>query len=129
MSNPITPKTLFTRAEAADLCGVSVDTIKRDLREDRYPNADDSSGRWMIPAADLVAAGRLDAALLASAEETLTRRLESRRVQELTEQVRDLQSRLAAHEQIEGVLTLAIEHLKAVNKQLATALATRGEVA
>lgn len=45
MTNPISPKTLFTRAEAADLCEVSLDTIKRALRDDRYPNADASSGR------------------------------------------------------------------------------------
>lgn len=46
--------------EAARLCGVSDETIRRRLRSRRLPNArqaDGPSSPWRIPLADLVAAG------------------------------------------------------------------------
>lgn len=52
---------LLTMKDAADLCDVSRDTIKRDLRDGKYPNAIQSGGPggpWLIPVGDLVAAGR-----------------------------------------------------------------------
>jgi hypothetical protein len=61
---------LLTIGEAAELTGLSVDTIKNDRTAGRYPAArqDAPQGRkpgvWRIPAADLVDAGRLSAAHL-----------------------------------------------------------------
>lgn len=55
-------------AEAARVCGVSVDTIRRRLREQRIPGAhrsgirpDDQSAEWRIPRKGLLAAGLLRA--------------------------------------------------------------------
>lgn len=49
--------TSFTIREAAVACGVSDDTIRRRLADDRFPGADQQKGRtgleWRIPAADL----------------------------------------------------------------------------
>lgn len=50
----------YTIKQAANLCSVSTDTIKRRLRSGDLPHAHqltDSAGTWVIPLADLVAAG------------------------------------------------------------------------
>jgi hypothetical protein len=50
----------FTQREAADLCGVSFDVIKRARLAGKFPNAyqaDDKAGTWRIPVTDLGAAG------------------------------------------------------------------------
>jgi hypothetical protein len=49
-----------TRREAARLCGISYDSIRRRQAEDAYPNAVERDGAWVIPVSDLVAAGDLD---------------------------------------------------------------------
>lgn len=47
----------YTIREAATLCDVSVDTIKRRLQDDRFPNAEQTKGRtgkeWRIPSDEL----------------------------------------------------------------------------
>jgi hypothetical protein len=48
------------RSEAAALCGVSKDTIRRRQRAGRFPNAEETDAGWMIPVADLVEAKLLD---------------------------------------------------------------------
>jgi excisionase family DNA binding protein len=53
--------TALTYGEAAELTGLSKDTIKRDREDGRYPTPHKSrTGRrnWRIPIADLVTAGR-----------------------------------------------------------------------
>jgi hypothetical protein len=55
---------LLTIGEAAELTGLSVDTIKNDRTAGRYPPPARTPGVWRIPAADLVDAGRLSAAHL-----------------------------------------------------------------
>lgn len=50
----------YTIKQAANLCSVSADTIKRRLRSGDLPHAHqltDSARTWVIPLADLVAAG------------------------------------------------------------------------
>ena len=49
----------FTQAEAAVQCGVSPITIRRKRESGQFPNAHqaDSRGTWVIPMADLLAAG------------------------------------------------------------------------
>ena len=49
----------FTQAEAATQCGVSQITIRRKREAGQFPNAHkaDSRGTWVIPIADLLAAG------------------------------------------------------------------------
>lgn len=52
------------RTEAAQLCQVSVDTIKRRLRDGRFPHArkDQHDQRWSIPLQDLMDDGLLQQA-------------------------------------------------------------------
>jgi hypothetical protein len=53
--------TYVTRKEAAALCGVHSDTIRRDEKRGALPNVRErTDGTTEIPVADLVAAGRLD---------------------------------------------------------------------
>jgi len=50
----------YTIKQAANLCSVSTDTVKRRLRSGDLPHAHqlaDSARTWVIPLADLVAAG------------------------------------------------------------------------
>lgn len=50
----------YTLRQAAQLCSVSVDTIKRRLRAGDLPHArqlDDAAKTWVVPLGDLVAAG------------------------------------------------------------------------
>jgi len=49
-----------TRREAARLCGISYDSIRRRQAEGAYPHAEERDGAWVIPVSDLVAAGDLD---------------------------------------------------------------------
>lgn len=90
---------VFTRSEAATLCAVSEDTIKRDLRADKYPNAKmvtcGKLERWQIPAADLVAAGRLGADQVSAAREHLEDLRLVEQTRALTERVRALETELA----------------------------------
>lgn len=69
MTTPIIHPAGYTMRQAAELAGVSTDTIKRDLRQGRYPHAAMVGGAWHVPIADLVSAGRVDASL-AGADET-----------------------------------------------------------
>jgi len=56
--------------QAADLCRVSVDTIRDRRDKGRLPHAcqpkEDPHGRWYVPLADLAAAGLLDPARLSA---------------------------------------------------------------
>ena len=58
------PARVVTLAEGARLCGCSINTLKRRNTTGRLPNAhqDLSDGHrpWLVPIADLVAAGLLD---------------------------------------------------------------------
>lgn len=47
----------ITQAEAAELAGVSKDTVIRARRAGRLPGARLVEGRWLVPAGALVAAG------------------------------------------------------------------------
>lgn len=60
---PLPGTTELTRAQAAVLCGVSVDTIKRRQNEGLFPAARrvDKDQHWLITVADLVSAGLLGA--------------------------------------------------------------------
>ena len=54
----------YSIKEAAALCGVSVDTIKRRLADDRFPTANQQAGRtgpeWQIPADELASVANED---------------------------------------------------------------------
>ena len=62
----LTTQGALTRSEAAALCDVSQDTIKRRLRAGAFPNARQAGvdRHWVIPVLDLVAAGLLPAGVL-----------------------------------------------------------------
>lgn len=53
-------ETHLPKPEAAALCGVSEDTLRRDQRRGKLPNTEERDGRTFYAIADLVAAGRLD---------------------------------------------------------------------
>ena len=57
----------LSRAEAADACNVSVDTIKRRIKAGAFPRARQVGldRSWVIPVSDLVDAGLLPASALA----------------------------------------------------------------
>ncbi len=57
----------LSRAQAAQACGVSVDTIKRRLKINAFPHARQIGldRQWAIPVRDLIDAGLLPAAALA----------------------------------------------------------------
>jgi len=59
----------LSRSQAAQACGVSVDTIKRRLKVNAFPHARQLGldRQWAIPVRDLIDAGLLPAAALASA--------------------------------------------------------------
>jgi predicted site-specific integrase-resolvase len=50
----------LNRREAAAVCGVDADTLRRDQRNGRLPNTRQHNGRTEYLITDLVAAGRLD---------------------------------------------------------------------
>jgi hypothetical protein len=56
----------LSRAEAADACNVSVDTIKRRIKAGAFPRARQVGldRSWVIPVSDLVDAGLLPASAL-----------------------------------------------------------------
>jgi hypothetical protein len=57
------PQTELTFSHAAQICGCTVDTVRRRRKEGRLPNArQDQSpyARWWVPVADLVNAGLLE---------------------------------------------------------------------
>jgi hypothetical protein len=91
----------LTYSEAAELIGVSPDTIERDRKAGRYPTAyrdDARRGAWVVPVADLVSAGRLPASAVADVQTELAGLRESRKVRELTEELIRLRAELdAAH--------------------------------
>ena len=59
-TDPVVDHT-YTVPEAAALCGCSIDTVRRHLRDRRFPRAfqdgDVSNAAWRIPLPDLVSAG------------------------------------------------------------------------
>ena len=67
-TTPAAPETglgrWLTRAEAAELCGRSVDTLRRHQREGRLPGVRRHDGVTLIPVRDLVTAGLLDPSIL-----------------------------------------------------------------
>lgn len=66
-SQHLTEATLLTVAEAADLAGCSVDTIRRRRDSGAFPGAHqrgDGNRTWVVPVRDLVAGGLVAAAVL-----------------------------------------------------------------
>jgi hypothetical protein len=99
-------RSTLTLRDAATVCGVSFDTIKRDRAAGVYPNAaQDERGFWTIPAGDLVAAGRLDASALVVAGRTLAAARESQALRDARERIVELEALLAARDaRIEDLL-------------------------
>jgi hypothetical protein len=98
----VRPTDALTYTEAAELTGVSADTIERDRKKGRYPNAYQDAARrstWTIPVGDLVSAGRLAPQLVEQAETELAARRESRELRELRERVIRLEEQLRAEQQ------------------------------
>ena len=90
----------LTREEAATVCACHVDTIRRDERMGRLPNARKRpDGVVEIPVSDLVAAGRLDPlAADAPLTEIVTKSRAERELLEARQRIALLESRVAALE-------------------------------
>jgi hypothetical protein len=64
-NGPVNRTKLLTVKEAADLRGVSPDTVSRAIKAGHYPGATRGTGPndpWLIPLSDLIAAGHYDPA-------------------------------------------------------------------
>ena len=113
----------LTLKEVADLIGIHPDTVRDWNREGRWPNAkQDGSGRrtWRVCVADLVAAGDLLASAVAQVETELSARRESKRVQELREQVARLEERLEAASTLAQMRLDEVMFLRAQITQIGT---------
>jgi len=90
--------TTFAMADAATLCGVHPDTIKRALKAGRFSGAvQDATGlkTWRIPVEDLVAAGLLPADQVGERVAWLEEKRESDKVLALREQIAELDATIA----------------------------------
>jgi flagellar motility protein MotE (MotC chaperone) len=115
----------FTRKQAAELCSVSTDTIKRAQKHGKLPGARPRlgcrNGTTEIPYTDLVNAGLCQPLTAGDEpEQQLARLQDAQRLQELTEQVVRLQAlhderaeRLRALERHNEQLLRTIEQLAA----------------
>jgi hypothetical protein len=121
----------YTRAEAADLCGTSRDTIKRADRAGRLPNARRrpgcASGTLEYPYGDLVNAGLYDPPAAGEEPEEAIRRVrDERRVLELTTELADAQARVEVSERTIEVLTKETARLIRAVERLSAALSGGG---
>jgi hypothetical protein len=94
------PKWEYTLRQAAGLCAVSFDTIKRRLKAGDLPHArqlDDGARTWVVPLADLTAAGFTVRPVAPRAA------LSRKRPGEQTEPEADLITRLAIAEALTAV--------------------------
>ncbi|RYP84244.1 hypothetical protein EKO23_16420 [Nocardioides guangzhouensis] len=90
---------LLTLAEAADLIGKHLCTVKDWRAAGRWPNAvQDATGRrtWRVPASDLVDAGDLEPHQVREVAPTLAAARESRLVGTLREEIAQLRAELSA---------------------------------
>src|SRR5699024_7373151 len=101
-SDPVPRRASYSFVEAAAVCRVSRDTIKRRHRAGQFPNAwrantrgGSHQGPWMIPAADLLVAGL---PVFPATMPQGTRPPASEAVLQPKEDVTDLRVRLAAAE-------------------------------
>lgn len=97
----------LTIAEAAETCGVSTDTIKRDLRDGRYPRAARGEGAndpWLVPVDDLVAVGRLQVPPGRTFGDLRREQVEQRRVVELQIELAEVHARLQVQEDVLALL-------------------------
>ena len=90
----------LTREEAAAVCACHVDTLRRDEKHGKFPNARKRpDGVVEIPVSDLVAAGRLDpVAANAPFAEIITKSRTERELLEARQHVALMESRVAAFE-------------------------------
>lgn len=94
----VAPGTCFAKADAATLCGVHPDTIKRALKAGKFRRAaKDDTGlqTWRIPVEDLVAAGMLPADRVGERIAELEKLRESDKVFALREQIADRDATIA----------------------------------
>lgn len=108
----------FTMSEAAELCGVSVDTIKRRRRDGVFPRATrrdgTTTGAWVIPVGDLVDAGLYTPDPDADPVEPSAVLRLSRAERELAE----LRVRVEAHAAIVEAKEVLVAELRETNRRL-----------
>ncbi len=122
-AGPHRPEDMLSYREAAELTGLSVDTIERDRQKGRYPHAaQDGTPQhvWRIPIADLVAAGRLDASQVVPAEQELAAFRESRALRQLREELIRTQEQLRAAQATAQAQQATIDHQQRLLELLAT---------
>lgn len=96
------PQQLVTMIDAAVICGVSRDKMKRLCTSGAFPNAvtrpGDARGTRLIPIADLVAAGLLHEQDVAQPAELVARSRETRQIAALLDDNHRKDQRIAAQD-------------------------------
>lgn len=116
-------------SEAAALCHVSVDTIRRRVRqgllEGAYRDGDGLSAQWMIPVSALVRSGLCDESTASNVDQVLSPDVNRLllRVSEVEAALRETQIRLEAAEQRNVELINTVEHQRRIELLLAEAAA------
>lgn len=123
-SNSTSTSTSYSVREAADICGVSTDTIKRRLADSRFPTAEQQAGRtgpeWRIPAKELAQVAEADGWTLhlAAAEPPQKPELE----QQQTETTFELIERIQAETAARATATAKLEQSEGKAMQLESSL-------
>jgi hypothetical protein len=103
----------LTRAEAAAVCGVHVDTLRRDERAGRLPATRQRDGGIEYLVTDLVAAGRLDpVAAAADVNGTAHRAIVEQDLVEARRQLAVLNERLDAKRERVAALEAEVAYLR-----------------
>lgn len=105
---------MFTQREAAEACGISIETIKRRRTAGAFPGAEaDDRGVWRIPLADLLAAGLNPGRPAPPEETTAAPAAQPEDVIDLREQIADLRGRLAERDRADARAAELVEQLQA----------------
>lgn len=113
-----------TQQEAADLAGVSYDTIRRWRAAGKFPSArqrqDDLNGTWEIAFSDLVATGRCSSQTTeADVNERIGRTALERQLREMREQLVHAHARINSLEEISERQKSEVDFLRKLVKTAA----------
>jgi excisionase family DNA binding protein len=122
-------------AEAAQLCGVSIDTIRRRLRDGSldgaYRDGEHEWSRWLIPASELTRVGLCDEATVRDADAHLdpdAQRLVAQLAEARAELVAEQARCRAAEERLSQALG-EVDHLRSIVDRLLVQSAPAKQVA
>ena len=123
-SNSTSTSTSYSVRDAADICGVSTDTIKRRLANNRFPSAEQQAGRtgpeWRIPANELAQVAEADGWTLHLAAAELSQ--EPQHEQQQAESTFELIERIQAETAARATATAKLEQSEGKAAQLEASL-------